>query len=203
MPATGKSTKRKHTSLSSTSTRQHSSPAPSSSPDPPLRISLSYGPLSDNHASIAGMLPTRALSVMKDEIRQLCTQLAPAKPRPGLPHKAGHVETASLHLCYGFGKDRTNAGRWYSRVSSAFLSYCIFSHRCLFSVKRASQNQRLTFNSRHFLWLTTTSRDCRFCSIYTMRSRHIPAPQPPAAPQSHQKKEDALRRQLTQARYLI
>lgn len=118
MPPTEKSTKK----------RKFTPMAPSSSPDPPLRIILSYGPLSDNHASVVGLLPTHALNVIKEELRQLCKQVAPAKPRRAPPHKAGHEETASLSLCYGFGRDRTNAARWFSRVSSECSSYLVLAH---------------------------------------------------------------------------
>ncbi|KAF8177418.1 hypothetical protein BJ912DRAFT_930364 [Pholiota molesta] len=110
MPRSNNSTRKRRHSLSSPA----SLPPDSSSPDPPNHIAPSFGPLSDAHPSIRGMMKTNALNVIKAEICAFCTAHAPPKPARGPPHKQGHDENRSLKLCFGFGKEQGDAGRWFA-----------------------------------------------------------------------------------------
>ncbi|KAF8162106.1 hypothetical protein BJ912DRAFT_1069018 [Pholiota molesta] len=122
MHRTSKGTqKRKHASLS---------PSPSalersSSPDPPIRIAPSFGPLSDAHPSIQGRMKTNVLEVIKNEIHAFCKAHAPPKPARGPPHKLDHQEN-TLQLCYGFSRDQQSAGRWFSRYKTPPLDNGVF-----------------------------------------------------------------------------
>ena len=85
------------------------------------------GPLCSQHAPLQGLCITKALQLLKQEVKALLVnryrQAHRGRRQPLKPadHQPGHQQSVP-HLCLGFGTDRRNAGRWYQIVCILYVS---------------------------------------------------------------------------------